>query len=111
MDLTDFFIDLATLPEFSNLQLDCLTRGRMGNTPLHISAIRGDVSVCEALIVGGANVNAIGEGGYTPLHEAIEQGQAAVVKCLLKYGASLDISNVDGITPRQMLQGWYDPEN
>lgn len=104
MNLTDFLLNLSTLPEFSGLEIGCSTQSKSGNTPLHVSAIRGDVEVSEELIAHGADVNAVGEDGYTPLHEAIEQGRTAVVECLLKHGASLDIPNVDGITPRQMLK-------
>lgn len=61
----------------------------------------------QALLDGGANVNAIGELGNTPLHEAAGQGHIEVVRLLLAAGAvplepnefgetALDISTMKG---------------
>ena len=97
-------------------------RNERGETPLHISAIKGDVHRVRELIVQGADVNTTDYAGmrhyiidislkcsttfiiflmffltigWTPLHEAANRGQVSVARELLKNGAKV---NVTGIT-------------
>jgi len=61
------------------------------STPLHISAHRGHLGIVEALLCGGAEVDAReGCSGTTALHWAAEGGQPAVAERLLGAGASRD---------------------
>jgi ankyrin repeat protein len=73
----------------------------LGETALHIAAIRGDIKVGKILLNVGANINAPGEYGNTPLHEAVGQRKYDFVKLLLDHGASKDIRNKDGFTPAE----------
>jgi hypothetical protein len=60
------------LPEFCELVLEHVNQpGNFGNLPIHVAAVRGLPEELDALIAGGADVNAAGELGNRPLHEAI----------------------------------------
>jgi ankyrin repeat protein len=62
------------LPEFCELVLEHVNQpGNFGNLPIHVAAVRGLPEELDALIAGGADVNAAGELGNRPLHEAIGQ--------------------------------------
>lgn len=91
--------DLLDLPEFLDIELtDINQHGRFGNTPLHLSVVRGDVLLTGAILASGANVNASGEEGYTPLHEAVEQRHDELIELLLEHGASTKVRNSQGLT-------------
>jgi ankyrin repeat protein len=91
--------------EFSELTLtDVNERGNLGNTPLHVAAVWGDVRAIECLLDHGADVNAVGEFGETPLHVAVqikhsEEIAAQIIKLLLAHGASTSVKNDLGKTP------------
>lgn len=76
----------------------------LGETALHIAAIRGDIRIGKILLDVGANTNAPGEYGNTPLHEAVSQRKYDFVKLLLEYGASKDIQNEDGFTAMDCVE-------
>lgn len=87
--LASVYERLATVPEFEGVtDWDVDTRSRLGNTPLHLAAIWGDLEAVECLLRHGANVHAVGEDGYKPLDETREQGHRAVAELLLAHGAS-----------------------
>ncbi|XP_037290764.1 BRCA1-associated RING domain protein 1 isoform X2 [Rhipicephalus microplus] len=74
-------------------------RNRLGETPLQVAAIKGDVTRVKALLGGGANPNVRDNAGWTPLHEASSQGALEVVRLLLAAGASVNAAGPDGVTP------------
>lgn len=55
-------------------------RGEKGNSPLHIAAAGGSVSIAEALLVSGANKDALNNVGDTPLIKAARGGRLSMVK-------------------------------
>ena len=57
-----------------------------GDTPLHIAAAVGHVSLVSALLAAGADANAVNEHGATPLHHVRGVEQA---KALLAAGAQV----------------------
>jgi excisionase family DNA binding protein len=59
---------------------------------------QGDVSNVNALISGGADVNARTEDGWTPLMLATIKGYAEVAQALLKQGADVNARNKKGWT-------------
>lgn len=63
------------------------TRSRVGDTPLHIAALRGDIQAVNLLLDAGADINARGEDGFTALHYAVELCHPDVVRLLLERGA------------------------
>ncbi len=92
---------------------DVDTKDRAGFTPL-ITATRwgeGEAAireVVEALIAGGADVNArtpgggwgpAGHDGHTALQQAAEFGHPSVVELLLRSGADANMGFADGRTP------------
>jgi ankyrin repeat protein len=58
-------------------------------TPLHRAVKGGHLAAISALLRGGADVNARGDGGGTPLHTAADAGRTALVKALLDAGANV----------------------
>lgn len=46
-----------------------------GKTPLHIASAQGHKKCVHALLMAGADVNAVTESGWTPGHSACETGQ------------------------------------
>ncbi|MFJ9907925.1 ankyrin repeat domain-containing protein [Streptomyces sp. NPDC101152] len=73
-------------------------RDRQGRTPLHIAALRGDVSEVEQLIASGADPSAADSNGFTPLHLAAQEGHVGVAQVLLDSGAEVDRKNRFGNT-------------
>jgi ankyrin repeat protein len=104
-DVLKRYVD-EILPEFVRIELtDVNQQGNFGNFPLKVAATRGDIEEIDALVVGGAIVNAKGEGGYTALHHAAAQGRRlAAVKRLLEAGASPHLVNDEGRTPRDVAK-------
>jgi len=65
-----------------------------GHSVMHISAMAGDFSTIELLLLAGANPNVISRHGATPLHYAAPRGFLPVVKALLAHPA-MDPNRVD----------------
>jgi uncharacterized protein len=103
---TRFLADLATdQPSFALIApLNPNSRTPIGETPLHIAAVRGDTSAIAALLDAGAQIDTPGEHGYTALHEAVAQRHAAAVTLLLSRGASTSIVDDEGCTPEQLAE-------
>jgi len=57
------------------------------DTPLHLAAAKGLVSVVELLLDRGANINALDASGWSVLRRAIERSQPSVVSILISSGA------------------------
>eukprot|EP00518_Triparma_eleuthera_P000510 CAMPEP_0182457764 /NCGR_PEP_ID=MMETSP1319-20130603/3256_1 /TAXON_ID=172717 /ORGANISM="Bolidomonas pacifica, Strain RCC208" /LENGTH=351 /DNA_ID=CAMNT_0024656299 /DNA_START=33 /DNA_END=1088 /DNA_ORIENTATION=- len=71
-------------------------------TPLHKAVLydhlANQASVVNALIKGGANVDALRNGGWSPLHLAAEHGQDECAKILLAAGANKTLEGSNGMT-------------
>jgi cytohesin len=82
-------------------------RDRVGRTPLHIAAERGDLATIDRLLKAGADVNVQvrsdeardTDWGNTPLHLAARDGQVDAVRLLLDRGANINARNDRGVTP------------
>lgn len=72
--------------------------GILGDTPLNVLAVSGDVVEGRILLCGGADPDIQGELGCTPLHNAIGQGHVEFVRLLLEHGAATDVPDEDGQT-------------
>ncbi|XP_069587155.1 ankyrin repeat domain-containing protein 12 isoform X1 [Ranitomeya imitator] len=87
-------------PTSSTRQKDKVNkRNERGETPLHMAAIRGDISQVKELIRLGANVKVKDFAGWTPLHEACNMGYYDVAKLLIAAGADVNTQGLDDDTP------------
>ncbi|XP_069469495.1 ankyrin repeat domain-containing protein 12 isoform X2 [Ambystoma mexicanum] len=87
-------------PSSSTRQKDKVNkRNERGETPLHMAAIRGDVTQVKELIRLGANVNVKDFAGWTPLHEACNMGYYDIAKVLIAAGADVNTQGLDDDTP------------
>ena len=92
--LQEFLDEIRELPDLLGVEFAGVhTRGVLGDTPLHVAAIRGDARMVGLLLDAGAEIDAHGEYGHTPLHEAIGQMHIEVVRLLLARGASRTVTN------------------
>jgi ankyrin repeat protein len=89
-EVPDFVGSEVTSPNSTNV---------LGDTPLHVAAVWGDINAIRILVESGAILDAPGEYGYTPLHDAIGQGNVEAALLLAAFGARLDTPNDDGRTP------------
>lgn len=104
-ELAAILAKMADLPGFLGINLSGVNdRDPVGDTPLHVAAVWGDVKVGKLLLEAGADPNVHGEYGYTPLHEAALRGNADFVKLLLANGASKELRNEDGQTPMDLVE-------
>jgi uncharacterized protein len=111
--LGDLASVLASMRETAEFDMRDLTgvsdRGNLGNTPLHVAAVRGDVAPINCLLDHGADIDAIGEFGETPLHVAVQMNHPEAVRTLLARGASRHIKNDLGKTPLDLAQDVKSP--
>ncbi|MGC4044804.1 MAG: ankyrin repeat domain-containing protein [Armatimonas sp.] len=71
-----------------------------GNTPLTLAARHGHLEATEALLKGGASINAVSAGDKTsPLITAICNGHFDLARYLIEKKADPNLANVDGLTP------------
>lgn len=75
---------------------------RLGWTPLHYAASKGQVETARLLIDWGAIVNAPGPDGTTPLMMAALSGKPAMAQLLLSHGADPTMFN----TARETAADW-----
>ena len=75
-----------------------MTERKNGITELMVACSRGDLARAEALIAGGADVNARDRFGHTALMYAATAGHAGVVEMLLSYGSDAGAKNQNKLT-------------
>jgi ankyrin repeat protein len=63
-----------------------------------LAALAGHLSVVQALLAAGADVDAANHTGYTALMWAALKGHLAVVQALSEAEANLNAENEDGLT-------------
>jgi len=75
--------------------------GPEDQTPLHMAARRGNVRIAQALLDGGAALEARDKKGETPLRRAVNCGHPEFVSLLLAQGADVNTRDKKGRTPLQ----------
>ncbi len=73
-----------------------------GATFLHEAVRLGNPTWAEALLAGGADINATDHTGWTPLHWAVSRGNREMVELLLAKGANAFAATRLGATARQL---------
>lgn len=107
-ELAAFLAELPDYPDWCGISSpDIHTVNGWGDTPLHLAACQGRISIMEALVQHGADINARGEHGYTPLHEAVLLDRWLAALRLLQMGADPTIKNDDGETPLELFELMY----
>eukprot|EP00911_Craspedida_sp_UC1_P002595 UC1_evm1s1923 len=83
---------------------------RWKRAPIMLAADHGFTSVCQLLILAGAEAGRADERGYTAVHAAADSGHFDICKMLLDAGAEADPSSLVGCTPlhRSAEQGHLD---
>lgn len=67
--------------------------------PIHVASGLGALAIIEALIVGGADIEAEGRAGAHLLHPAATKNQPDAVTLLIEHGAKVDSRDRFGFTP------------
>jgi len=67
--------------------------------PLHVAAMRGDLTLCKILVQHGAKCSQLSVAGATCLHSAAPNGHLEVVKFLVENGCPVDREDNRGVTP------------
>ena len=103
------------VPELVSMGADVRARNRRGAQPLHYAAdgMPGSAhwdpnaqwDTVIALLVAGADPNAVDKSGVTPLHRAVRNRCASAVRALIEGGADVSRPNGSGSTPIQ-LANW-----
>ncbi|NXG70305.1 IKBE inhibitor, partial [Baryphthengus martii] len=76
---------------------------------LHISTLKGNISMMSLLLESGANIDVReGTSGKTPLHLAVESHDPRAVQFLLRNGAYVDAQMYNGCTPLHLAVGRKD---
>ncbi len=75
--------------------------GAEDQTPLHMAARRGNIAIAQALLNGGAALEARDKKGETPLRRAVNCGHPEFVALLLAHGADVNSRDKHGQTPLQ----------
>jgi ankyrin repeat protein len=78
---------------------DVNAKDKLGETPLHIAAVRGYNEITSLLIDEGANVNTRNKHGLTPLHAAAWSDHKETAELLIAKGAQINAKDADGVTP------------
>ncbi len=65
---------------------------------LHSAVARENITLCEAFLKRGVDVNVPQMKGVTALHSAVHRGNLEMVKLLIQYGADLEVKMENGET-------------
>ena len=93
-----------TSPKAANVLIDASkinlnTFNALGESPLMLAALKGQLALSEKMVKKGADVN---KPGWTPLHYAASNGHVEVIKLLLEHHAYIDAESPNGSTPLMM---------
>jgi len=84
------------------------SRNANDESPLMLTALKGNVALSQRLIKKGADVN---KTGWTPLHYAATNGHIDVIALLLDENAYIDAASPNGTTPLMMAAHYGSPSS
>jgi ankyrin repeat protein len=79
--------------------VNAVAKNKQQVRPVHAAAANGNLTLLQALLARGADVNARQEGDFTPLHEAANNGHMAMAQLFLQHGADVNAKSAQGQTP------------
>ena len=80
----------------------------LGESPLMLAALSGQLGLVTKLVANGADVN---KTGWTPLHYAASNGHVEVIKLLLENHAYIDAESPNQSTPLMMASMYGSPQS
>jgi ankyrin repeat protein len=93
-----------------DLGCNATVSGKRGNTPAHLAAESGSISILEHLVEKQVDVRTCENiEGYTPLMMAASAGKAESVRFLLENGCTHDIVDANGKTLVELAIRWGNP--
>lgn len=81
------------------------SNGEREGALLHASA-QGNLSLVEALVKSGVNIECVDEAGWTPLLKAVYEGHVTVSVYLLDQGANVNAKNKYGYSTYSITHTW-----
>ena len=94
------FNGLSTVDALLQAGANPSVKGKMGSTPLHFAACRGNDEIVKVLLEHPkVKVDARDSYGKTALHMACGEGQSSVCQLLLNKGANIKAVTADNTTP------------
>ncbi len=66
-------------------------------SPLHHSAVKGDIDICRLLLQSNADLEAKNWDLWTPLHASAEYGHPDICRLLLQRNANLEVKTKGGL--------------
>ena len=88
-------------------KIDVNLLNKQGESPLMMTALKGQFDLAEVLIKKGADVN---KTGWTPLHYAATSANLPIIKLLLENYAYIDAESPNGSTPLMMASMYGNAE-
>jgi uncharacterized protein len=88
-------------------KIDLNTLNVLGESPLMLASLKGELELATQMVKNGADVN---KTGWTPLHYAASNGHVPVIKLLLESYAYIDAESPNGTTPLMMASMYGSPE-
>ena len=89
-------------------KIDVNAANAVGESPLMLAALKGQLEIVDKLVKKGADVN---KPGWTPLHYAASNGHVEVIKLLLENHAYIDAESPNGSTPLMMASHYGNPQS